>query len=342
MSTPKVILVTGGSGLVGQAMRHVLFDEKTELAFRAQPDEVWHFMASKEADLRSPEETEKLFEKYKPTHVVHLAALVGGLFKNMSHNLSFLRDNILINDNVLNTSHKTNVQKVISCLSTCVFPDGAGAPPDLYPLTEAKIHLGPPHSSNFGYSHAKRLVDVQNRAYKEQYGRNYTSAIPTNIFGPHDNYDLRDSHVIPGLMHKCYLAEKNGTVFQPAGSGRPLRQFIYSHDLAKVFIWMLRHYDDVEPLIVSVSEEQEVSIEYVVNKVVAAFQKNRAARNEAAGSDGQFRKPTSNAKLRAVLEKSGVNFEFTPFEQALQESVDWFVENYETARTGDVNQVSLL
>jgi GDP-L-fucose synthase len=107
---------------------------------------------------------------------------VGGLFMHLKYKVSMLRDNILINDNVLHTSYLTGVQKVISCLSTCVFPDGIEPP-----LREDKIHLGPPHHSNFGYAHAKRLVDVANRAYKEQYGLDYTAAIPTNIYGPHDN-----------------------------------------------------------------------------------------------------------------------------------------------------------
>jgi len=338
----KVILVTGGSGLVGKAIEFVINDPNSDPNFRAQPGETWHFISSKEADLRNAEETKKLFEKYKPTHVIHLAAIVGGLFKNMAHNLTFLRDNVLINDNVLHTAHTFNVTKVISCLSTCVFPDEKGMP-DLYPLTEAKVHLGPPHPSNFGYSHAKRLVDVQNRAYNQEYGRKYTSAIPTNVFGPHDNFDLQDSHVIPGLMHKCYLAEKNNTVFRPSGSGKPLRQFIYSRDLAKLFIWMLRNYDDVNPLILSVPEDQEVSIEFVVNSVVQALtdarEKERSKDSSVApfkinvewnrdAADGQFRKPASNDKLMGLLKESGVDFKFTPFEQALQETVDWFVTNY--------------
>ena len=113
--------------------------------------------------------------------------------------LTFLRDNMLINDNILHTAHLTQTKKVISCLSTCVFPDKV-----TYPLDENKIHLGLPHESNFGYAHAKRMVDVANQyvtsqvtsrqavltfnsAYKDQYGSNFTSAIPTNVFGPHDN-----------------------------------------------------------------------------------------------------------------------------------------------------------
>lgn len=114
--------------------------------------------------------------------VIHLAALVGGLFKNMKYKLTFLRDNLLINDNVLHCAYEAKVQKMVSCLSTCVFPDKIS-----YPIDETMVHNGPPHHSNFGYAHGKRLVDVQNHAYNDQYGCNFTSCIPTNIFGPHDN-----------------------------------------------------------------------------------------------------------------------------------------------------------
>ena len=88
-------------------------------------------------------------------------------------------------------------------------------------------------------------------AYNQQYGCNFTSVIPTNVFGPHDNFHLVNSHVIPGLIHKCYLAQENGTPFIMAGTGRPLRQFIYSRDLAKLFIWTLREYQEITPLILS-------------------------------------------------------------------------------------------
>ncbi|EJD05331.1 epimerase-domain-containing protein [Fomitiporia mediterranea MF3/22] len=328
----KVILVTGGNGLVGQAIQHVVNDPNGDPTFRAAPDETWVFVSSKDADLRNMDATKKLFEKHRPTHIIHLAAIVGGLFKNMAHNLTFLRENVLINDNVLHCSHLYNASKVVSCLSTCVFADEKEVK-DIYPLTETKVHLGPPHPSNFGYAHAKRLVDVQNRAYKQEFGCNFTSAIPTNVFGEYDNFDLQDSHVIPGLIHKCYIAEKNGTVFRPSGSGKPLRQFIYSRDLAKLMIWMLRNYDEVDPLILSVPEEQEVSIEFVVNSVVRALERNRET-----PSDGQFRKPASNVKLTTLLEQAGVKFSFTPFDQALQGTVDWFVENYNSgARVGNVS-----
>lgn len=327
MSSPAktVILVTGGSGLVGSAIKHVIETEPPNSRFGKRDGEEWIFARSTEGDLKDPEATKKLFAKYKPTHVIHLAALVGGLFKNMKYKLTFLRDNTLINDNILQTSYETKVVKLISCLSTCVFPDKVE-----YPLDEDKIHLGPPHESNFGYAHAKRMVDVSNHAYHEEFGCNFTSAIPTNVFGPNDNYDLEDSHVIPGLIHKCYLAKKNGTPFVVSGTGKPLRQFIFSQDLAKLFIWQLREYDSIEPIILSVGEDEEVSIKEVADAIVKAVGYEGDYRFDTTRADGQFRKPASNKKLLSLIG----DFQFTPFEKALEESVSWFLQNYDTARTG--------
>ncbi|KAJ7056962.1 hypothetical protein C8F01DRAFT_1152876 [Mycena amicta] len=321
----NVVLVTGGSGLIGKALQHIIETEPVGSRFGKLPDETWIFASSSEADLRDPAQTLKLYEKYKPTHVIHLAALVGGLFKNMKYKLTFLRDNMLMNDNILHASHTHQTIKLISCLSTCVFPDKVE-----YPLDESKIHLGPPHESNFGYAHAKRMVDVQNHAYNEQFGSKFTSAIPTNIFGPYDNYDLEGAHVIPALVHRCYLAKKNGTPFIVAGTGKPLRQFIFSYDLAKLFVWMLREYDEIEPIILSVGEEEEVSIKQVADAIVKAVGFEGEYSFDTTRADGQFRKPATNQKL---IERIG-GFQFTPFEEALDLSVKWFVENYDTARTG--------
>ena len=106
------------------------------------------------------------------------------------------------------------------------------------------------------------------RAYNEQYGDLFNSVIPTNIFGPYDNFHLKDAHVIPALIHQCYLAKLSGVPFVIKGTGRPLRQFIFSEDLAKLMIWSLRHYDDVSPLILSVDESAEVSIADVAALIV--------------------------------------------------------------------------
>ncbi|KAJ8688364.1 hypothetical protein QAD02_024159 [Eretmocerus hayati] len=316
----KIILVTGGSGLVGQAIKSVVENDPVL-------DEKWIFVGSKEANLCDKEETHKLFEKYKPTHVIHLAAMVGGLFHNMAHNLDFLRNNLHMNDNVLQTAHEFDVIKVVSCLSTCIFPDKT-----TYPIDESMVHNGPPHPSNYGYSHAKRLIDVLNKGYHEQHGRIYTSVIPCNVFGPHDNFHPSASHVIPGLMRRLYDLTKDGhtedKVFTVLGSGKPLRQFIYSLDLAKLFLWVLRSYDSVEPIILSVDESQEVSIADVAKTLAQAFEFKGKIVFDTSAADGQFKKTASNGKLRRLLP----NFVFTPFEKAIRETVEWYKNNYENAR----------
>merc|ERR1719499_1806656 len=219
-----------------------------------------------DGDLRKLEECEKVFEEHKPTHVLHLAAFVGGLFRNMNFPVDFWNHNVNMNNNIMVCCHKYKVKKLVSCLSTCIFPDKT-----TYPIDENMIHNGPPHTSNEPYAYAKRMIDVQNRAYHQQYGCMFTSVIPTNIFGLHDNFHLKDSHVIPALIHKCYLAKKEGTDFTCFGSGTPLRQFIYSYDLAKLMIWALESYEGIEPIILSVDESDEISIKDVAESIVKAM-----------------------------------------------------------------------
>ncbi|NP_001070752.2 tissue specific transplantation antigen P35B, like 2 [Danio rerio] len=313
---PMRVLVTGGSGLVGRAIERVVKEE-------GRGGEEWTFLSSKEANLLSAKETRAIFEKYRPTHVIHLAAMVGGLFRNMRQNLDFWRNNVFINDNVLQTANEFGVVKVVSCLSTCIFPDKT-----TYPIDETMIHNGPPHDSNFGYAFAKRMIDVQNRTCFKQYGRRYTAGILTNVFGAHDNFNIEDGHVLPGLIHKTYLAKKEGKPLQVWGSGKPLRQFIYSLDLARLFLWVLREYDEVDPIILSVGEEDELSIKDCADAVVDALGFNGDVIYDTSKADGQFKKTASNAKLRQYLP----DFQFTPFREAIKETCDWFVANYDIAR----------
>lgn len=313
------ILVTGGTGLIGKAIQRVIANEEDW----KRVDDQWFFIGSKDCDLTNYEETRKLFERIMPTHVINLAAMVGGLFHNLRHNLQFFTKNMAIAQNVLQCCHEFDVQKCVSCLSTCIFPDKT-----TYPIDETMIHNGPPHESNFGYSYAKRMIDVLNRGYAQEYGRKYVSAIPCNVFGPHDNYNLEDGHVIPALIHKCYLAKRDGTPLTVFGSGKPLRQFIYSLDLARLFLWTLMEYSEIEPIILSVGEEDEVSIGNVVDSIVKSMGFEGQVIYDSTKADGQYKKTASNKKLRSFFP----DFKFTPFEEAINGSVKWFVENYDTAR----------
>lgn len=310
-------MVTGGSGLVGSGIR--MYVDQSE----ARPDEEWVYLSSKDGDLRDRKDTEAIFEKYKPTHVIHLAAKVGGLFANLSQKVEFFRENILINDNIMECCRIYKVQKLVSMLSTCIFPDKT-----TYPIDETMLHDGPPHPSNEGYAYAKRLIDTMNRAYAEEYGCNFTSIIPTNIYGPHDNFSIQNGHVIPGLIHKCYLAKKNGTPFEIWGSGTPLRQFIYSRDLAELTVWVMREYHSPEPITLSVDEEAEVSIKDVALSVAKAMKFEGDVIFDATKADGQFKKTAANKKLRGLRP----DYKFVSIDDGIQKSVDWFVENYEKAR----------
>eukprot|EP00522_Entomoneis_paludosa_P008082 CAMPEP_0172452460 /NCGR_PEP_ID=MMETSP1065-20121228/10119_1 /TAXON_ID=265537 /ORGANISM="Amphiprora paludosa, Strain CCMP125" /LENGTH=327 /DNA_ID=CAMNT_0013204515 /DNA_START=87 /DNA_END=1070 /DNA_ORIENTATION=- len=315
--SPMVVMVTGGSGLVGSAIRNYVQEESSKA------NETWVFLSSKDGDLRKREDTEQIFEKHKPTHVIHLAAKVGGLFANMAQKVEFFRENILINDNIMECCRIYKVAKLVSFLSTCIFPDKTS-----YPIDETMLHDGPPHPSNEGYAYAKRLIDTMNRAYAEEYKCNFTSIIPTNIYGPDDNFSIQNGHVIPGLIHKCYLAKKNNTPFTIWGSGTPLRQFIYSRDLAELTVWVMRDYHDPTPITLSVDEEAEVPIKDVALSIVKAMKFEGKVEFDTSKADGQFKKTAANKKLRSLRP----DYDFTSIDAGIQKSVDWFLANYETAR----------
>lgn len=315
----KRVLVTGGSGLVGHGIKAAWEKEQRD-------DEEFFWCSSKDADLKDRDSTRKMFERIQPTHVIHLAAKVGGLYGNMKANLEFFRINMAINDNVLSLSHEFKVQKVVSCLSTCIFPDKT-----TYPIDETMVQNGPPHTSNYGYSYAKRMIDVMNKGYNQQYGCKFTSVVPTNVFGAHDNFNLEESHVIPGLIHKLYDCTQTGGDHKPFtvwGTGKALRQFIWSEDLGRLFLWVMRDYEETEPIILSVAEEDEKSIDEAAKSVAKAYKFNGEWKYDTTRSDGQYKKTASNAKLRKYLP----DFQFTPFDEAIQKSVDWFIANHDTAR----------
>jgi len=309
-------MVTGGSGLVGQAI-------KFSVSKDPKSNEKWIFLSSKDGDLRDRKATEDIFEKFKPTHVIHLAAKVGGLFANMAQKVEFYRENVIINDNVMECCRINKVKKLVSFLSTCIFPDKT-----TYPIDETMLHDGPPHPSNEGYAYAKRLIDTMNRAYAEEYGCNFTSIIPTNIYGPNDNFSIQNGHVIPGLIHKCYMSKKENKPFYIWGSGSPLRQFIYSIDLAELTVWVMRDYHSPDPITLSVDEKAEVSIKDVALSVAKAMKFEGEIIFDTTKADGQFKKTACNKKLRGLRP----DYTFTTIDAGIQKSVDWFVENYENAR----------
>tara|TARA_R110000824_G_scaffold121839_3_gene278238 strand:- start:22997 stop:23968 length:972 start_codon:yes stop_codon:yes gene_type:complete len=318
MSVPieeSKILVTGGTGMVGYALKWGY------VYGNGIPNAI--FISSKDYDLRDSDQVEAMFRKHNPEYVIHLAARVGGIKANSDNAADFFYDNIMINTNVLHAAKNHGVKKLISLLSTCIYPNKIS-----YPLQEKSIHDGEPHESNFAYAYAKRMLDVQSRAYRKQYGCNFITVVLNNLFGENDNFHYEDSHVIPAMIRKIYEAKGNNEAITLWGDGSPLREFTYSGDLAEILLFLLKNYDGSTPL--NVGQTKEYSIRDVAHLIcgIANYDSSNIIWDTEKPT-GQLRKPSDNALL---MELGWRNNSYTQFEIALQKTCDWFVKNYPNIR----------
>lgn len=284
------------------------------------PDAI--YVSSEDCNLTSQQETSELFLKYKPKYVIHLAARVGGVMANMNNLGSFYYDNVMMNTNVLECSRVNGVKKLISCLSTCIYPDKVE-----YPLSEDKIHLGPPHQSNYSYAYTKRMIEVQSRAYREQYGCDFICMSPNNLYGTHDNFDLENSHVIPAIIRKIYEAKLNNKKAIFWGDGTPLREFTYSDDIPEISLYLLENYSNSSAI--NVGNTKEISIKQVVDMVANYFDFDGEVFWDTTKPMGQIRKPSDNNKFVSL---GWNNDRYTKFEIGLKETCKWFTMNYPNVR----------
>lgn len=297
------LLVTGGSGMVGSAFRRIYPDTESP----------------------TTEEFHNGLYNVKGKHIVHLAAKVGGVKVNTEEVGEFFRMNSIINQKLLHMAHHNKANKVVSLLSTCVYPD---APYIVYPLTEDQLHLGPPHPSNFGYAYAKRMVDVMSRAYRQQYGCNFITAIPNNLYGENDNFDLENSHVIPAIIRKVWEAKLNNKPFVECwGDGSPLREFTYSEDIVKILMFLLENYDEPEPI--NIGNTEEYSIKEVVEMICSIMKYDGEIRWNTQMPSGQHRKPSSNQKL---LDLGWDKKWYTSLEKGLTKTCKWVMLKYPDIR----------
>jgi len=302
------ILVTGGSGMMGRALKNSI------------PDAT--FIESGMYDLRNQLDANYLFLKEKPDYVIHLAAKVGGVKANSENLGSFYYDNIMINTNVLEAARKYKVKKVLSFLSTCIYPDQV-----VYPLTEDQIHLGPPHYSNYAYAYAKRMLDIQSQAYRDQYDCNFVTVVPNNLFGEHDNFDLENSHLVPAIIRKIYEAKEKNKDVVLWGDGKALREFTYSKDLAKIVLLLLDKYDEREPI--NVGNTKEYSVKKVAEIIADIMKFEGNIIWDTNKPKGQHKKPSDNSKL---LQLGWKESDYTPLEDALGNMCDWFIKKYPDLR----------
>ena len=276
------ILITGGSGLVGTALKKFL------------PNAV--YVSSKDYNLTLESDVIKLFKDMQPKIVIHLAAKVGGILDNREKPAEYFTENIIMNSLMVKYSYLNNVKRFIGVLSTCIYPDVC----DTYPMLETELHEGPPTETNFSYGYAKRCLAVQIDAYNKQYGTNYNYLIHFNIYGINDKDDSNKIHFITALIKKIYEANKNGddyiTMF---GDGSPIRQFMFADDLA----WVINEVIDkniYENFNVAANETYTISemINIGLNACNSTHLKVVFDKNKP---NGQYRKDVSIDKLKSLL-----------------------------------------
>ena len=280
LNVQNKVLVTGGTGMVGRAMQEIM------------PNATY---VGSQYDLTKLEQTKELFLEFKPKYVIHLAARVSGMKGNMDAIGEHYTENVLINTNVLEVSRIFNVEKLLSVLSTCIYPNDANLP-----LVEEDVHYGEPHSTNLGYGFSKRMVDVQARAYRRQYGCDYINIVPNNLFGEHDNFHLVKSHVVPSVIRKVYEARRNNVPLVLWGDGSPLREFTYSKDLGKIIIFAFNKYNGEHPINV--------------------------------GNPGEYSIKELAEIICEILDLGWKNENYTGFKVALEDTCEWFLDNYPKVR----------
>jgi len=245
MEKQKKIYIAGHRGMVGSAIHRRLKQEGFNNIVVSTSDKL---------DLRDQQQVAGFFAAEKPDYVFLAAAKVGGIVANNTYRAEFIYDNIMIQSNVIHQSYLNGVTKLMFLGSSCIYPKMAPQP-----LKEEYMLTGPLEDTNEPYAIAKIAGIKMCDAYRSQYGCNYISVMPTNLYGPNDNYDLQKSHVLPALLRKFHEAKLNG---DPAvtvwGSGKPLREFLHADDLAEACYFLMQHYD--EPGLVNIGVGVDISI----------------------------------------------------------------------------------
>ena len=319
------ICVTGGNGMVGSCIKDITVNyPEHEFVF------LHRGVGEHSVELTSLNSVLTYFSSQNFDAIIHLAADVGGLYKNMDKNVEMFNNNMAINQNILFAAHKYNIQRGIFCLSSCIYPPK----PSKFPMDETMIHEGPPHPSNEGYAYAKRMLEVQCRNYNKAYGREYICVVPVNLYGPHDNFSLTDGHLIPMVMHRFYKEaswrhHNQCGDFVAYGTGSPLRQFLFAPDFAKIICEILvgEKYKNTEPLICC--NNDELTIKEVIEAIADTMSISRQEITwDTTKSDGCMKKTVSNEKFKSIYP----DFKFMNLKDGLEYTYAWFCANYKTIR----------
>jgi len=309
MEKTSAIYVSGHQGLVGSAIvRRLMRDGMTNVLTASRA----------ELDLRSQHDVNQWFSENRPEIVVIAAGTVGGIIANSTRPAEFIYDNMMIHSNIIESSRKFGVGKLLYLSSGCIYPKES-----LQPLREEFLMTGKMEETNIWYGVAKLAGIKMCQAYRRQYGLDFISAIPATIYGPGDNFDPENSHVIPGMIHKMYQANAtNDKVIRLWGSGRPRREFLFVDDLADAVIFLLEKYSDEESINIGIGSDVTVS-------ALAELIKERIAPSvgiefDQMKPDGVLQKLLDSSRINAMGWKHSVSLE-----EGLRRTIDWYLKRHE-------------
>lgn len=302
------IYVAGHRGLVGSAIvRNLKANGFTNIITRTHA----------ELDLTNQAYVRKFFEEENPEYVFLAAAKVGGIHANNTYPADFIYDNLMIQNNIIKAAHDFKVTKLLFLGSTCIYPKMAPQP-----IREEYLLTGALEETNEAYAVAKIAGLEMCKFFKRQYGDNFISCMPTNLYGPNDNFDLKSSHVLPALIRKFHEAKVNGAeTVEVWGTGTPLREFIYVDDMAAACVFLMENYDGEQH--VNIGTGEEVSIRQLAETVkeVVGFEGELVFNTDMP--DGTPRKLTTVDKLHGLgfMHKVSLN-------EGIRMAYEWFLENY--------------
>ncbi len=305
----KNIAVTGGEGFLGRHLVNKLRERGCQNIFVPTRNEF---------DLREREDIIKMYEKSRPDIVIHLAAKVGGIGANMNFPGEFFYDNLIMGIQLMEYARRRNVDKLVAVGTVCAYPKFTPVP-----FKEQDLWNGYPEETNAPYGLAKKMLLVQAQAYRKQYGFNAIYLLPVNLYGPGDNFHPEHSHVIPGIIRKCFKAiEDKEDEIVLWGTGNATREFLYVGDCAEAICLAAEGYNKPEP--VNIGSGSEISIKDLAGLIA-----------ELSGFNGKIAwdKSKPDGQPRRCLDTSRAEQEFgfkakTDFKEGLKRTVEWYKENY--------------
>jgi GDP-L-fucose synthase len=301
------IFVAGHRGLVGSAIaRELKANGYDRIITRTHA----------ELDLTKPEDVRRFFEKERPQLVVLAAAKVGGIKANNDFPVEFMLDNLKIQNNVIESSFETGVKKLLFLGSSCIYPKFAPQP-----IQESALLTGPLEPTNEAYALAKIAGIRLCQSYAREYGANYICAMPTNMYGPGDNFDLQSSHVLPALLRKVHEAKLAGAETVPVwGSGQPKREFLHVDDLAKACRFLIENYDS--PEIVNVGYGEDVTIRELAEMICEVVGFEGKLEFDPTKPDGTPRKLMDVSKIKGLGWSPQI-----PLREGIAQTYQWYLDN---------------